>query len=503
MSESTSLPDVDLSPDTRSFFDRQPKQLLIDNQWVPADDGQTFVTMNPADGRPLAEVAMAGNTDVTRAVEAARAAFESGPWAEMSGEARGELLWKLADLIESHSHELAEIETLDNGKPIRTSSRGDLPSTIKHFRYFAGWAGKLEGRTVPVSMPNKLVYTLRQPVGVVGLIVPWNFPILMASWKLAPALACGNTAVFKPAEETPLSALRLGELIIEAGFPPGVVNIVTGPGVPTGAAITGHPDIDKVSFTGSTEVGRKIMAASASSNLKRVSLELGGKSPNVIFADADLDSAIRGAHWAGFSTSGQECTAGTRLFIEAPVYEHVLEGLRSQAERVRVGSGFTPKVHVGPIISEAQMERVLAYIESGKQAGADVVAGGERLGGELADGYFVGPTIFAHKDDDLQIVQEEIFGPVLAVTPFSDWDEVIQRANQSSYGLAAGVWTKDVSKAHRFAEAVQAGVVWINGYGHYDAAAPFGGTKQSGFGREMGKDALDLFTQTKAVWVGL
>jgi phenylacetaldehyde dehydrogenase len=476
---------------------------LIGNQWVPAADGRTFASINPADGRPLAEVALAGEADVDRAVQAARAAFQSGPWAEMSGEARGNLLWKLADLIEAHTAELAEIETLDNGKPIRVSKRGDLPFTVKHFRYFAGWAGKLEGRTVPVSAPDKFVYTLRQPVGVVGLIVPWNFPLLMASWKLAPALACGNTAVFKPAEETPLTTLRLGELIVEAGFPPGVVNIVTGPGLPTGEAITSHPDIDKVSFTGSTEVGRKIMEASAASNLKRVSLELGGKSPNVIFADADLDSAIKGAHWAGFSTSGQECTAGARLFVEAAVYDQVVEGLKEQAGRVRVGSGFTPKVHVGPIISEAQLTRVLGYIESGQKAGAEVVAGGKRLGGELADGYFIGPTIFAHQNDDLQIVREEIFGPVLAVTAFSDWDELVERANSTSYGLAAGVWTRDISKAHRFAEAVQSGVVWINTYGLYDAAAPFGGVKQSGFGREMGQEALDLFTQVKTVWVGL
>jgi acyl-CoA reductase-like NAD-dependent aldehyde dehydrogenase len=503
MTSAISLPDVDLSQATRKFFDRQPKQLLIDNQWVDTLDGQTFVSLNPADGHMLAEVALAGDSDVDQAVRAARAAFQAGPWAEMSGEARGQLLWKLADLIEANADELAEIETLDNGKPIRVSRRGDIPFAAKHFRYFAGWAGKLQGRTIPVSIPDKLVYSLRQPVGVVGLIIPWNFPLLMASWKLAPSLACGNTVVFKPAEETPLSALRLGELVIEAGFPPGVVNIVTGPGVPTGSAITNHPDIDKVSFTGSTEVGRKILAASAASNLKRVSLELGGKSPNVIFADANLDAAIKGAHWAGFSSSGQECTAGTRLFVEAPIYEQVLEGLKRQAARVRVGSGFTPKVHVGPIISETQLDRVLAYIESGRQAGAEIVTGGERLGGDLAEGYFVGPTIFAHHDDGLKIVQEEIFGPVLAVTPFSDWDELVQRANDTSYGLAAGVWTSDISKAHRFAAAVQSGVVWVNTYGLYDAAAPFGGVKQSGIGREMGEEALDLFTQTKTVWIGL
>ncbi len=348
------LPSVELTDATRAFLDGQPKRLLINNEWVPAQDGETFLTLDPATGLALADVALASQADVDRAVQAARQAFQAGPWPELTGEARGALLWKLADLIELHADELAELETLDNGKPLRTSRRGDLPFAVKHFRYFAGWAGKLEGRTIPVSIPDKLVYTLRQPVGVVGLIIPWNFPALMAAWKLAPALACGNTVVFKPAEETPLSALRIGELIIEAGFPPGVVNLVTGPGVPTGAAIAAHPDIDKVSFTGSTEVGRKILQASADSNLKRVNLELGGKSPNVIFADADLDLAVKGANWASFSTSGQECTAGTRLFVEAPVFDQVLEGLTEQAHQVRVGSGFTPKVHVGPLISETR-----------------------------------------------------------------------------------------------------------------------------------------------------
>jgi acyl-CoA reductase-like NAD-dependent aldehyde dehydrogenase len=340
-------------------------------------------------------------------------------------------------------------------------------------------------------------------MGVVGLIIPWNFPLLMAAWKLAPALACGNTVILKPAEETPLTALRLGELIQEAGFPPGVVNILTGPGLPTGAALTAHPGVDKIAFTGSTEVGRKIMAAAAASNLKRVSLELGGKSPNVVFADADLDRAIKGATWAVFSTSGQECTAGSRLFVQRPVYQAVLDGLAAQVQRIRVGPGFAPKVHIGPLVSERQMQTVLGYIDSGRGAGAEIVAGGERLGGELAGGYFVPPTIVTHAHDSLKLVQEEIFGPVVAVTAFDDWDELIARANSTRYGLAAGAWTQDVSNAHRFARAVKAGVVWINGYGLYDAAAPFGGYKESGFGREMGREALDLYTQTKTVWIGL
>ncbi len=503
MTTLTLPPEVNLQGSTQEFLNQGPKRLLIGNEWVPAASGETFETVNPATGQTLAQVALAGPEDVDRAVQAARQAFENGPWRKLSGEERGQLLWKLADLVEANAQELAELETLDNGKPIRVSLKGDLPAAVKHFRYYAGWAGKLEGSTIPISIPNQFVYTLREPVGVVGLIIPWNFPLLMAAWKLAPALATGNTAILKPAEETPLTALRLGELMVEASFPPGVVNILTGPGVPTGAAISKHMGIDKVSFTGSTEVGRKIMEAAAHSNLKRVSLELGGKSPNVIFADADLGKAIKGATWAIFSTAGQECVAGSRLFVEKPVYDEVVAGLSQEAQRIRVGNGFTPKVHIGPIISDRQLERVMGYIQSGKQAGAEVVSGGERLGGELGKGYFIAPTIFTHEEDNLPIVQEEIFGPVAAVTAFEDWDELVQRANNTRYGLASGVWTQDVSKAHRFAQAVRAGTVWINSYGLFDAAAPFGGYKESGFGKEMGKDALDLYTNVKTVWVGL
>ncbi|RPI31649.1 MAG: aldehyde dehydrogenase family protein [Chloroflexota bacterium] len=496
-------PEINLQPGTLQFLQSGPKRLLINGEWVDALSGETFASVNPANGEELAQVALAGVEDVDMAVHAARAAFEHGPWREMSGEERGRLLWKAADLIEAYTDELAELETLDNGKPIRLSSKVDLPNTAKHFRYYAGLAGKLEGTTVPVSFPNQFVYTLREPVGVVGLIIPWNFPIQMASWKLAPALACGNTAILKPAEETPLTALRLGEILIEAGFPPGVVNIVTGPGEPTGAAITAHMGIDKVSFTGSTEVGRKIMEAAARSNLKRVSLELGGKSPNVIFADADLGKAVKGATWGIFSTAGQECVAGSRLFVERPVFQQVLEGLAGESRKVRVGAGFTPKVHVGPLISQRQLERVMGYIEGGQKSGAQLVSGGERLGGELSQGYFMSPTVFAYEDDSLQLAQEEIFGPVAAVTPFDSWDELVMRANSSRYGLAAGVWTQDITKAHRFAHAVKAGTVWINTYDLIDPAAPFGGYKESGFGREMGRDALDLYTEVKTVWVGL
>jgi acyl-CoA reductase-like NAD-dependent aldehyde dehydrogenase len=502
MSVYITLPaDVKLQQDTLDFLGSGPKKLLIGGEWVDAANGETFATVNPATGEELVQIAAAGAEDVDRAAAAARAAF-AGEWSKWSGAQRGDVLWKVADLLEKHTQEFAELETLDNGKTLRVSSRVDVPQAVKHFRYYAGWASKLEGSTIPVSFPNQLVYTLREPMGVVGLIIPWNFPLMMSAWKLAPALACGNTCILKPAEETPLTALRLGELLVEAGVPAGVVNILTGPGVPTGSSITAHPDIDKVAFTGSTEVGRKIMEAAAVSNLKRVSLELGGKSPNVVFADADMSKAIRGATWAVFSTTGQECVAGTRLFVERSAYQQVLDGLVAEAQKIKVGSGFD-KVHLGPVISEQQLNRVMGYIESGKKDGANVATGGERVGGDLANGYFLPPTIFEHSDDTLKIVREEIFGPVVAVTAFDNWDELVSRANTTEYGLAAGVWTNDIGKAHRFAHAVKAGTVWINQYGYIDAAAPFGGYKQSGFGREMGKEALDLYTQTKAVWVNL
>lgn len=495
-------PETQLQRETLDFLNNQPKKLLVDGEWIPASNGDTFPTYNPATGEILSQIALAGKEDVDAAVRAARRALEQGEWGRMMADDRARLLWKLADLIEANAAELADLETLDNGKPLRIARNVDVQRAARHFRYFSGWANKLEGSTIPVSFPNQLVYTLREPVGVVGLIIPWNFPLLMCAWKLAPALACGNTTILKPAEETPLSALRLGELLIEAGFPPGVVNILTGPGVPTGSAIVEHPGVDKIAFTGSTEVGREIMKNAAMSNLKRVSLELGGKSPNVIFADADLPMAIKGATWAIFSTAGQECVAGSRLFVERSIFAQVLEGLKEQAERIRVGNGLT-NAHVGPLVSEQQLTRVQTYIQNGRGQGAELISGGERLGGELSNGYFLPPTIFSYQDDTLQIVREEIFGPVMAATPFDTWDELVNRANQSRYGLAAGIWTKDLQKAHRFAHAVRAGTVWINGYGMIDAAAPFGGYKESGFGREMGKEALDLYSQVKTVWIGL
>jgi acyl-CoA reductase-like NAD-dependent aldehyde dehydrogenase len=494
------LPDVVLKPGTLDFLDR-PKQLLIGGEWVDAADNAIFDTVNPATGQVITQVAAAGDEDVNRAVSAARKALES-EWGKLSGVERGNLLWRVADLIERYTDELAELETLDNGRPLRVTSRVDVPQAVRHFRYYAGWASKIEGSTIPVSFPNQLVYTVREPMGVVGLIIPWNFPLLMAAWKLAPALACGNTCILKPAEQTPLTALRLGEIMIEAGIPAGVVNILTGFGLPAGAAITAHMGIDKVAFTGSTEVGRRIMTAAASSNLKRVSLELGGKSPNVIFADADMSRAIKGATWAVFSNTGQECVAGSRLFVERSVYEQVLEGVAAESQKIRIGNGFG-NAHLGPLVSQEQLDRVTGFVQRGRSSGAQIVTGGERLGGELAEGYFLPPTVVAHQDDTLEIVREEIFGPVVAVTAFDDWDELAARANATQYGLAAGVWTRDISRAHRFAQVVKAGTVWINQYGLIDAAAPFGGYKESGFGREMGKDALELYTQVKTVWVNL
>ncbi len=488
---------------TQSIFLRQqPIKMLIKGQWVESASSKTFTVFNPASGKVLAQVAEGDREDINRAVVAARNAFERGAWSKMTSSHRGQLLWKLADLIERNADELALLETLDNGKPIRYSRTIDVPQATDHFRYFAGWASKLEGNTIPVSIPNMLTYTLREPLGVVGQIIPWNFPLQMAAWKLAPALACGNTVILKPAEQTPLTALRLGELICEAGFPAGVVNIVPGFGSTAGASLVEHPDVDKIAFTGSTEVGKKILRSSAD-NLKKVTLELGGKSPNIIFPDADLPSAIQGALRAIFFNQGQVCTAGSRLFVHTSVYDQVVNGLSEAASKMKQGAGIDPTTELGPLVSQEQLERVLGYIEIGKREGAIVTTGGARPDPEQLPGYFMQPTVFERASDEMVIAREEIFGPVVVVQPFEDVREVVTRANKSIYGLAAGVWTSDVKKVHKVAEMLKAGVIWANTYNVFDAAAPFGGYKQSGYGREMGHAVLDAYTQIKTVWVNL
>jgi len=485
-----------------AFLQQQPIKMLIGGQWVEAASGKAFETIDPSTGEVLARVAEGDSEDINRAVTAARKAFESGPWPKMTPSQRGRLLWKVAELIEQHGDELAQLETLDNGKPIKYSKGGDVPLTADHFRYFAGWATKIEGDTIPVSIPNMFTYSLREPLGVVGQIIPWNFPLQMASWKLAPALACGNTVVLKPAEQTPLTALRLGELICEAGFPDGVVNIVPGFGETAGAALAAHPDVDKIAFTGSTEVGKKILQASAG-NLKKVTLELGGKSPNIIFPDADMKYAVRGALNAIFFNQGQVCTAGSRLFVHTSVYDQVVSGLTDAASKMKLGQGIDPATELGPVVSQEQLERVTSYIEIGRREGATPTAGGERATGDLAQGYFVQPTVFDQVRDDMTIAREEIFGPVVVAMPFEDIEEVAARANRSIYGLAAGVWTSDIKKAHKMVSLLKAGVIWVNTYNQFDAAAPFGGYKQSGYGREMGHAVLDAYTQVKTAWINL
>jgi phenylacetaldehyde dehydrogenase len=488
-----------IHPQVAEFLEK-PRQMLINGRWVNSISGKTFPTYNPATGEVLAQVAEGGREDIEQAVRAARKAFDNGPWRKMTAAERTRLIWKLSDLIEKHAEELAYIESLDNGKPLTIARAGDVALTIDMFRYMAGWATKIEGNTIPLSVPytpgaKYLAYTLREPIGVVGQIIPWNFPLLMAAWKLAPALTTGCTVVLKPAEQTPLSALRLGELITEAGFPDGVVNIVPGYGETAGAALAAHPDVDKVAFTGSTEVGKLIVHAAAG-NLKKVTLELGGKSPNVVFKDADLASTIPGAASAIFFNHGQCCCAGSRLYVEKEIYDRVVEGVADYAKKIRVGPGLDPKTQMGPLVSTEQLDRVCGYLDSGFSQGAKAAAGGKKTGDR---GYFVEPTVLVDTREDMKVVQEEIFGPVVTAMPFTDPEEIIPRANNSDYGLAAGVWTRDISKAHRMAELLRAGTVWINCYNIFDAGLPFGGYKQSGWGREMGHEVLNNYTQTKAV----
>lgn len=477
-------------------------QLFIDGQWVDADSGKTFMTPNPATGETLAEVAEADKVDIDKAVSAARRAFE-GKWSKMSARDRGRVIYKLSQLIEQHAQELAALETADNGKPIRESSYVDLPQVAENFEYFAGWATKIEGETIPV--PGKMFnYTLREPVGVCGQIIPWNFPLLMAAWKLAPALAAGNTVVLKPAEQTPVTAMELGKLIQEAGFPEGVVNIVPGYGETAGAALASHPGIDKIAFTGSTEVG-KLIAKAAAENLTKVSLELGGKAPNIVFADADMEQAVNGALMSIFFNQGQVCCAGSRLFVEEGVKDEFLEKLKGRAQRVKVGDPMDKETQMGPQVSEDQLNRIKSYIDIGREEGATVFSGGgsPELEGAFQKGYFFQPTIFSDVNNRMRVAQEEIFGPVVSVITFKDEDELIKQANETVFGLSAGIWTRDIVRAHRFAKEIKAGVVWINTFNMFNPASPFGGYKQSGYGREMGKHALELYTQVKSVWIDL
>ncbi len=473
-------------------------KLLIDGRWQDSRSGKTFETVNPATEEVIAEVAEGDKADIDLAVKAARKAFESGPWRKADARDRGRMMAKLADLLEENIDELAELETLDNGKPINESRNGDLPLVIDTMRYYAGWADKIHGQTIPIR-GNRLCYTRKEPVGVAGQIIPWNFPMAMVAWKWGPALAAGCTIVLKPAEQTPLTALRMGELALEAGIPAGVINIVNGFGETAGDALVKHPEVDKIAFTGEGTTA-KIIARNAIETVKRTTFELGGKSPNIVFDDADLDAALDGAILGLYLNQGQCCCAGSRLFVQDKVYDEFVARLAQRARDRRLGDPFDPKTEMGPQVDRAQYDKILSYIDKGKAQGARCVAGGEAAGGK---GFFVKPTIFADVQDDMDIARDEIFGPVLSVIKFSEVDEVVHRANTTDYGLAAAIWTRDLKKAHNVANRVRAGTVWINCYDVFDAAAPFGGFKRSGIGRELGEKALDNYTELKTVTVDL
>ncbi|TYR80849.1 aldehyde dehydrogenase family protein [Priestia megaterium] len=488
---------VEMSPKVEQFL-QGVKQLYINGQWVDSVSGKTFQTVNPATGEKLADIAEANSEDIDRAVRAAREAFDNGPWTKLAAAERSRLIYKLADLMEENKLELAQLDTLDNGKPIRETSNADIPLAIEHFRYFAGWATKIVGQTIPVQ-GSYFNYTRHEPIGVVGQIIPWNFPLLMAAWKLGAALASGCTIVLKPAEQTPLSALYLAQLAEEAGFPKGVLNIVPGYGKTAGEPLVNHPLVDKVAFTGSTEVGKSIMRQ-ASETLKRVTLELGGKSPNIILPDADLSKAVPGALNGIMFNQGQVCCAGSRLYVQKGLYDNVVADLVAQSKVIKQGNGLLEETTMGPLVSEQQQKRVKTYIDKGIEEGAEVLTGGNI---PFDKGYFVEPTIFADVNHSMTIAREEIFGPVVAAMPFDDLDDLIAKANDSTYGLAAGVWTQDLKKAHYIAHGLKAGTVWVNCYNAFDAASPFGGYKQSGIGREMGSYALENYTEVKSVWINM
>jgi acyl-CoA reductase-like NAD-dependent aldehyde dehydrogenase len=476
------------------------KQLFINNDWRDAAGGKTLEVVNPATEDVIAEVASAEQGDVDAAVAAARAALD-GPWGKMSARDRGRIVWKIGELLMERADEIARLETLHNGKPIFESRQIEVPASAECFQYYAGWADKIHGETVPVK-GNYLTYTLREPVGVIAAIVPWNFPLLLTSWKVAPALACGNTVIIKPASQTPLTAIALAEIAKDAGLPPGVLNVITGPGSKVGQMLVDHPGIDKIAFTGDTSTGKQIMRGSAES-LKRITLELGGKSPNIVFADADLDAALRGATSGIFYGKGEVCAAGSRLLVDKSIKNEFIDKVAARAKKMAPGDPMDPKTRLGAISSKKQLETDLRYIETAKKEGATLVAGGARADIGTGKGYFLQPTVFDGVTPSMTIAREEIFGPVLAAIEFADVDEAIARANDSTYGLAAAVWTKDIKKAHYVARKLQAGTVWINTYNIYDTAAPFGGYKQSGFGREMSVHALEHYTQVKSVWVDL